>query len=123
MSWWPLREEARPADLERLGTGPLDILVTHDAPFGAEPQPQMPLPEDIYRQAQGTRVLLAAAIEATRPALVLHGHWHRRNSQAIELPSRLVRVEGLESDQEAGPRSWGVLDLGTLGFGDGCGRT
>jgi len=120
MSWWPLREEVRPADLERLGTGPLDVLVTHDIPFGAEPYPQMPLPADIYRQAQESRVLLFAAVEATRPSLVLHGHWHRRNSRVIDLPGNPVRVEGLESDQEAGPRSWGVLDFGSLGFEDGC---
>ncbi|MHB8318103.1 MAG: metallophosphoesterase [Acidimicrobiales bacterium] len=121
VSWWPLREEARPADVERLGTDPLDVFICHDAPLGASPSAQVFVSEDVAQQVRGNQSLLLSAVERTRPKLVLHGHWHCRNSQAIHLPDRLVRVEGLESDQEAGPASWGILDLKTFEFRDGKG--
>jgi len=47
--------------------------------------------------------------------LVVHGHWHVRNSHHIEEPTgRMIRVEGLASDQEGNGTAWGVLDLGDL---------
>jgi len=119
VSWWPLREEVRPSDLYRLGDGALDVLVTHDVPLGAEPKSDSLLAEDLRVQAAGSRVLLRAAVEATMPKLVLHGHCHLRNSRTLELPARIVHVEGLESDVEGGPKSWGVLGLSPLRFADG----
>jgi len=102
VTWWPGAEEVQPEDVERLSAAPLDVLLTHDAPLGAEPQPPFatihPL-EDEHR-AWVSRRLLLDAIEATRPTLVLHGHWHHRNSQVIELPDCAVRVEGLASNLE-----------------------
>ena len=118
-TWWPLREEVRPSDLYRLGDGALDVLVTHDVPLGAEPKSDSWLAEDLRVQAAGSRVLLRAAVEATMPKLLLHGHWHLRNSRTLELPVRIVRIEGLESDVQGGPKSWGVLALPSLQFADG----
>jgi len=65
----------------------------------------------------------------SKPALVLHGHWHRRHSVSLVFGApgsaerRLARVEGLASDVEGDGRSWGVLDLETLAFRDGLGRS
>jgi len=106
--------------VEKLASEPLAFVFTHDAPLGVEPPSWGEVP-DLQDQHRATvsRMLLRDAIGATRPNLVLHGRWHRRNSRVIELPGHAVRVEGLESDQEAGLLSRGVLYLWSLDFEDG----
>jgi hypothetical protein len=74
------------------------------------------------RQSRQSRLLLRQAVEDTKPVLVVHGHWHRRQSRNVYLVSdsrRAIRVEGLSSDQESDCGAWGVLDLSDLSFRDG----
>lgn len=120
-SWWPGAEEVQPADVEKLGTDRLDVLLTHDAPSGATPESEFGLWPMDEAQCQVSRHLIRSAVEATRPALVLHGHWHVRHSTTLQLNSAdcAVRVEGLASDQERDGGSWGVLYLPSLNFEDG----
>jgi hypothetical protein len=49
-------------------------------------------------------------VARTRPALLLHGHWHRRQS----LVHDGVRIEGFASDREGDERSFGILDVAAL---------
>jgi hypothetical protein len=113
-SWWA-EEVPTPADVERLGDEPLDVLVTHDAPLQRRERPlATPIPEADLAVARAVRRLLAGAVARTRPALVLHGHWHRRYSAVHEG----VRIEGYASDHEADERSFGILDVESLAITD-----
>jgi hypothetical protein len=112
--WQDLERPTR-ADLQRLGSDPLDVLVCHDAPEGAVDTEQLGLkwlrPELIEASLQ-VRVLLAEAVTTLRPKLVLHGHWHARNRSRLILDDgTVVQVEGFASDLQANEDSWGVLEI------------
>jgi hypothetical protein len=109
-SWW-VEEVPTPADVERLGDEPRDVLGTHDAPMRPlDRPPPTPIPEEDLVVARAVRRLLADAVARTRPSLVLHGHWHHRYS-AVEDG---VRIEGFASDLQADERSFGILDVASL---------
>lgn len=87
--------------------GPADVLLTHDAPEGAMPKVKF---SDIGRYApegvaHARRVQEVAA--ATKPKLLLHGHWHQ--FQQVTLPGQDTEVIGLSMDGTE--QSWLVLDL------------
>jgi hypothetical protein len=109
VNWWA-EEVPTPADVDRLGDEPLDVLLTHDTPLPRHDHPEMPIPPADLEVARAVRRLLAVAVARTRPSLVLHGHWHRRYS-AIEDG---VRIEGFASDLQGDERSFGILDVDTL---------
>jgi predicted phosphodiesterase len=120
ISWWPDEEEVKPEDVETLGAEPLDVLLTHDAPEGASPESMFQLDPHDMAQARKSRLLLRAALEATRPRLLIHGHWHVRQTRLLKLYSgTVVRVEGLTYDLEGDGSAWAVLDLPNLEFRDG----
>jgi predicted phosphodiesterase len=121
-SWWP-DEVTVAGDVARLGQEPLDILLTHEAPAGV-PLAGARLPAEDQIRTDEVRALVADAVKATSPTLVLHGHWHRRHSYELSWPfegdARLewghAQVEGLASDVERDARSWGILDLAPMRF-------
>jgi hypothetical protein len=124
-SWWP--EEVTTADdVEALGSGALDVLVAHEAPAGV-PLGGLALPAEDQIRTDDVRALVASAVKATTPKLVLHGHWHRRHSFELAWPVDGVdalewahtQVEGLASNLEHDHRAWGVLDLEPLQFTGG----
>lgn len=117
-----LRPELGEDDIEWLGDAPLDVLLTHDAPAGMEPKIGSfeVLPPRTAEAAWRTRWFVLTAMRATHPRLVLHGHWHVRQSrQETDHDGSEYRVEGLASDQEANPSAWGVLELPSLVFKGG----
>lgn len=126
-SWWP-QEVTTEADVEALGEAPLDVLVCHDAPAGFAIASHYSIDPNDHARSYEVRMRLAEAVAATRPELILHGHWHRRitatlaapDAPASEAAGEMVwaasRVEGLASDQEGDQRSWGILELPSLGF-------
>jgi hypothetical protein len=124
-SWWP-EEVTTAEDVEALGSGALDVLVAHDAPAGV-PLQGLALPEIDQVRSDEVRALVAAAVKATMPKLVLHGHWHRRHSFELTWPVggggalewAHTQVEGLASNVEHDHRAWGVLDLDPLRFTGG----
>jgi hypothetical protein len=137
--WWPASEEVQPVDVERLGSGVLDILVSHDAPTGVPVGPgglvsTLQISEADLARTQVSRDLLLEAVRRTRPELVLCGHWHQRLSTALPVEvaarddrptvgerslgyvaeARRSRV-GIEVlDQEQTDRNWIVLELADL---------
>ena len=123
-SWWPA-EVTTDADVERLGDGPLDVLVTHDAPEGT-PLRGLGLPPVDQVLADEVRARIRSAVESTGPRLLLHGHWHHRYSHELTWPTtvdgelawRATQVEGLAADVQRNRRSWGILELEPLRFVD-----
>ena len=114
VDWWPAVEEASSADVLRLGGAPLDVLVTHDVPFGGEPEPIVSISREARSRSMDTRLLLRQAVGLTKPALVVHGHWHlRHTSEIIVHPDHRVVVEGLASDKRR-EGGWALLDLASL---------
>ncbi len=118
-SWWPDHEIPTDADVERLGTDPLDVLVSHDIPRGVplERISTFRLNSGDQANADRPREVVRAALEATRPRLVLHGHWHWRHGTDLHWTdadgqTHVTRVEGLGADID-GDVEWasGVLDL------------
>ncbi len=117
-TWWP-EEGIDEADVERLGSEPLDVLLTHDAPLGAIERHVRPLFPD--QACRDNRQLVEAARKATRAKLVIHGHFHHRYSETMSAPP--ARVEGLDADSAANmgrpERAWAVLELPSLAFTGG----
>lgn len=106
-TWWP-QETIEPADVARLGAGPLDVLVTHDAPDGVDLPSTWRLPPDDEARGLAQRTLIRRALDATTPQLIVHGHWHHRH--LTEVGS--TRVLGLGCD--GADDAWAVLDLRDL---------
>jgi predicted phosphodiesterase len=106
-TWWP-GETIEPADVERLGTDPLDVLVTHDAPAGIDLPSTWRLPPEDEARGLAQRTLVRRALDATTPRLAVHGHWHRRHVTELEG----TRVLGLGCD--GADDAWAVLDLHDL---------
>ncbi len=108
VNWWA-GEAVTQDDVDRLGDAPLDILLTHAAPTTTlGPYRPLPLPEAILADAREVRSLLDQAVARTRPALVVHGHYHTRLRAVME--DRVV--EGLAHDKSSAEESLALLDLG-----------
>jgi len=122
-SWWAT-EMIWPEDVERLGAGKLDVLLTHEAPEGVG-QPGVDLvslPVRLLQEEADSRAcrrLVEQARRATKPTLMLHGHHHMRYRKTMDLDDVETVVEGLGCDQDANGDAWGVLHLPGLGFADG----
>lgn len=108
-SWWA-GETISEADVLKCGGPPVDVLVTHDAPWGA---PHVIGPgtsgfKDDYPQSAANRKRVAAICDMVTPKLLVHGHYHHRNSTMY----RGTQVEGFNRDGYLA--SLGVLSLGDL---------
>lgn len=118
-SWWPGDgpdgEEPSRADLDAIGYERLDVLVTHEAPVNPVLAGRAARIEDEER-CRWTREMISEAIRRTKPALVLHGHWHERLSYSVRSGDDdcWADVEALASNLEGDERSYGVLDLDPL---------
>jgi Icc-related predicted phosphoesterase len=86
--------------------GPANVLLTHDAPTGALPTLVGMLTRYDPYTLQSARHVQEVA-EATKPKLLLHGHWHQ--FQQVRLPGQETEVIGLSTDGTR--KSWLVLDL------------
>ncbi len=113
-SWWA-GETITEADLMRCGTEHVDVLVTHDAPWGAANVigPETVGDKDDYPESAANRKRVAALCDAVTPLLLTHGHYHHRNSTLY----KTTRVEGFGRDGDA-RGAMAVLDLDTLYVND-----
>jgi hypothetical protein len=102
-SWWRqelLTQRQVYAAMER---GPVDVLLTHDAPEGV-----CPIVTPLYKgddESKGNRLAVTVVMEAVKPRLLVHGHYHHRYSAKIGQ----TQVEGLDRDDQ-GPGSWLVIE-------------
>lgn len=121
--WWP-QETLTHRDVQRACEGGrCDILLSHDAPAGVTIFADSHSDSHVYaRETESNRAAVAAVVDATRPVLVLHAHWHvrysgqyRNQSLRLDLP-----VEGLDRDGSY-ERNWLLLDLDAFRDANGIG--
>lgn len=109
VDYWK-EETTTPADVARLGPAPLDVLACHDAPV--RPARFDPLPRPSHRKVdEASRAQIAAAVAATTPSLVVHGHWHHRYTAQLPVGAGVARVEGLASNLQRDDRA--LLEFNT----------
>jgi len=122
VSWWP-EESITEADLEQLGTEPVDILVGHDGPA---PWPKLDSrlnhspswwSEEDQRYADDGRHMLARAFAAVHPKLFFGGHFHSYLADSLEFPAGFTTTM-VTLDMNGGDRAFaqGFLDLRTFEF-------
>jgi Icc-related predicted phosphoesterase len=111
VSWWP-GETITAGDVERaIAGGPVDVLLTHDAPLGVTPwaeRASIDRRKDLWPESKANREALTAVFDAVKPSLLVHGHYHRRYTDHIGE----TRIEGLAADGD--PGSAIVLDTDEL---------
>lgn len=99
VSWWP-HEQVTAADVDRLiADGPVDILVTHDAPDGGTKAVDAVLrsnpfgfSERALAYAAEGRELMNRARDGVRPKLQLHGHYHVSDDTGPG-PGRIIALD------------------------------
>jgi len=122
VSWWP-EESITEADLERLGTEPVDILVGHDAPA---PWPKLDdrlsqspswWSEENQRYADNGRQMLTRAFTAVQPKLFFGGHFHLYLADSVTFPAGFTTTM-VTLDMNGGGRAFGqgILDLRAFDF-------
>ena len=102
-------------DLERLldnATDGLDVLISHDAPTdtaGLVSGLPWEMPPYLQDEADTAQALVQAAVDATEPALLFHGHWHQQNRCRLNNGTEVI---GLAADGH--PPSAAVLSISDL---------
>jgi len=96
VGWW--REEVLGfEDTNRcLDAGRCDVIVSHDCPLGVG---RVFYSGRIVPESEANRATLQAIVESARPRVLVHGHYHQRYDELLELSSGdLVEVVGLDKD-------------------------
>lgn len=99
--WWP-EEQITEADIRRLGTEPVDVLVAHEAPLMADDdelirdwEGNISRSDILY--ANASRVMIRRAVMHTRPQLTLGGHYHRYLTRSLtETMGHRIRIVVLD---------------------------
>ena len=99
-SYW-LTEEITEEDVETASAGgKVDVMFSHDAPLSVSP---LPPGARIFPETEPSRKRLERIVEATRPDILVHGHFHRRyNEQFVHRDGFVTNVEGLAADGDPG---------------------
>lgn len=118
IDYWPETETTSDADVERLvNQGHVDVLLTHDAPFGVPIPGLRKLRPILAKLSDDNRRQVSRAVDGCRPSLIVHGHLHSDHQAVIDHDDGTqARVIGLASNLEKAPRSRGILELPSLGF-------
>lgn len=106
------------ADVEKAcGRGPVDVLLTHDAPEMPENlyamMIRMGFDRDGYKtdaSSKSNRIAVTAVMQAVEPALLVHGHFHHRYNDKLAN----TIIVGLGRDT-MGNLSWVIVDTERLG--------
>lgn len=114
-TWWFPEEEITDAELDRYLTAAppkIDVLLTHDKPRGSNPGWNRKDSPDCYPNQDR----IQAAVRATAPNVLIHGHLHYRYEQMMQHDRGYTRVIGLSSDPYTAMRhkesdAWMVFDL------------
>lgn len=97
--WWS-NEEPTQEEAEKLAAGgPLDILITHDAPSGVPLKGDFELRPELAVRANRTRLILRQAVDSLAVPHVFCGHWHQRRIHELAHPDgRSTRVDVLNME-------------------------
>lgn len=119
--YWP-EEEVTPDQIEDLlqdayKLGPVDVLLTHDAPFGVN----VPgINHGVYtpswsrvelERAWAHRQLLLPVVQALKPSLLLHGHFHIKYQGYADAFNNKTRVVGLADGSQRVSDALHMIDL------------
>lgn len=116
-SWWPEETIADTEAFRCIADGPADVMVTHDAPWGADGVMGSETgggDKDRFPESTANRLTLGAVVAAVQPRLLVHGHYHHRNTTTVAG----TLVEGFARDW-MGSDAWAVLDVAALRVLDG----
>ncbi len=104
-SYW-LTEEITNEEADNAAAGgPVDVMFTHDAPLSVHPTANAE--KNLFPETSANRAKIEKVVEATRPSLLVHGHWHVRYSDTFEhRDGYTTRVEGLAADGRPGTTLW-----------------
>jgi calcineurin-like phosphoesterase family protein len=115
VSWWP-EEEMTDGDISAaMAGGAVDVLVAHDCPTGV-PIPGLDdgagmwPPMDLIR-AVHHRMRLRRVVQAVRPRVVWHGHYHVSYDAQVDLGYGPVDVHGLDCDGQPLSQNVSVVDV------------
>jgi predicted phosphodiesterase len=112
-SWW-VQEQLTDADVERalnVEDPKVDVMVTHDIPFGAKPGWNR---KDLF-ECWPNQEKVRAVVNVTRPKWLFHGHLHHRYTDMLQIEGgHTVRVEGLDCDGSPKDASWIIRDTDTM---------
>lgn len=123
VDWFP-DEAIEVDDLIRLDRGGrVDLLVTHDAPFGYKVPGMWPIegmPEPWQSElvaAEQHRKLILTAVDLVQPKALIHGHYHSRYSFRLPTDYGEVQIQGL-NQSGTGSDNFLVVDFrdGTMTF-------
>lgn len=96
---WSSEEPSREEAEKLVADGPLDILITHDAPAGVPLKGDFELSPEIAERADRTRLLLRQVVDSLAVPHVFCGHWHQRRIHELEHPDgRTTRVDVLNME-------------------------
>lgn len=100
--WWPNEEPTQEEAGKLIAGGPLDVLITHDAPSGVPVRGGIELRSELAERAKRTRLLLRQVVDSLAVPHVFCGHWHQRRIHELEHPDgRTTRVDvlGMENSR------------------------
>ena len=97
--WWPNEEPTREEAEALIAGGPVDILITHDAPEGVPLKGDFQLSAELTEKANRTRGLLREVVDALAVPHLFCGHWHQRRTHELRHPTGTVtRVDVLNME-------------------------
>lgn len=114
-NWWP--EETITAEEAQLAIagGPVDVIVAHDVADRVDIPGLAPdgyYPEDQIAAAERHRELIGTVVDATKPGVFLHGHYHVRYNAIRPLAGGgQTAIIGLADDNAPFVKNMLVLDL------------
>jgi hypothetical protein len=98
--WWANEEPTAEEAHNLIRGGPLDVLITHDAPTGVPLKGDFVLTTDLVERAERTRVLLREVVDELAPPQVFCGHWHqRRIHHMVHSDGRITRIDVLDKEE------------------------
>lgn len=95
VSWWP-EEDITESDVQKcIEQGPVDVIMSHDAPWLPPKLPPLAINADVLADAKANRRRLKHIVEATEPRFLYHGHLHIRSTDHANMPWGDFTIESL----------------------------
>lgn len=100
-SWWRDEEPTAQEAEKLIAGGPVDVLITHDAPAGVPLTGDFKLTAEAEVRAGETRVLLQRVVDQMCPQVVFCGHWHQRKIHELQHVSGAVTDVHVLADENS----------------------